>query len=277
MNFPKFSGKSYDFIIFQGSEQKTIIQGIIPTDGRFTLSIPKEYIPYIGMSRWLITGTKEGGGLDMYIPGHVFSVSCLSAEPNEKNIIYSNNTGNDQLNALKKVQDSILLRHQSMTMALRSYAKSSSYYKAFVREEQMQKKVFEVFQNGLKTKDNFVNNFFGIVNIENGITSILTENQKIKADEIVKYISQNLNWDTLYTSGYWANIIQTWIYIHCNVLKDAVRFEREFKIISDKIVLMDRYSDFFNKLNFYLKELNKSDYLEKINSVKRIDNCNNKQ
>lgn len=77
MNFPKFAGKSYDFIIFQGDRQEKVCQGIIPDNGQFTLSVPEAYGDYTGMSRWLITGTKEGGGLDMFVPGHNFSVSCM--------------------------------------------------------------------------------------------------------------------------------------------------------------------------------------------------------
>ena len=55
MYFPHFGGKTYDFMIFQGDKHQTLVQGTIPEDGKFTLSIPKEYAPYTGMSRWLHT------------------------------------------------------------------------------------------------------------------------------------------------------------------------------------------------------------------------------
>ncbi len=89
MEFPAFAGKTYDFVIFQGSKTITALQDTIPADGKFTLQIPKQYAPYTGMSRWLITGTAEGGGLDMAIPGYDFSVSCLSATPDNENISYT--------------------------------------------------------------------------------------------------------------------------------------------------------------------------------------------
>jgi hypothetical protein len=38
------------------------------------------------MSRWLITGTAQGGGLDMAKPGQNFSVVCLSDTPDTANI-----------------------------------------------------------------------------------------------------------------------------------------------------------------------------------------------
>ena len=122
MYFPHFAGKTYDFIIFQGGQQRIVYQGTIPEDGKFTLSIPEENKPYKGMSRWLITGTKEGGGLDMFIPGRDFSVSCNEATPNNSNIIYANNDYNKELNNLHKKQESILSRYEVMNQALRVFS-----------------------------------------------------------------------------------------------------------------------------------------------------------
>jgi hypothetical protein len=45
MDFPAFAGKTYDFIIFQGSKNEKIIQDTIPANGKFTLTIPKKYAP----------------------------------------------------------------------------------------------------------------------------------------------------------------------------------------------------------------------------------------
>ena len=78
MEFPAFAGKTYDFVIFQGSKVETVMQDTIPKNGKFKLTIPKKYAPYTGMCRWLITGTAEGGGIDMAIPGYDFSIACLT-------------------------------------------------------------------------------------------------------------------------------------------------------------------------------------------------------
>ena len=63
MEFPAFAGKTYDFIIFQGSQTLTEVQDTIPANGKFSIQVPQDYAPYTGMSRWLITGTTTGGGL----------------------------------------------------------------------------------------------------------------------------------------------------------------------------------------------------------------------
>lgn len=56
--FPKFAGKTYEFIIFQGSEMVKVKENdTIPHDGVVKLVIPPKYAPYTGMCRWLNTAT----------------------------------------------------------------------------------------------------------------------------------------------------------------------------------------------------------------------------
>ncbi|MEH7888481.1 alkyl hydroperoxide reductase [Elizabethkingia meningoseptica] len=262
MYFPQFAGKSYDLIIFQGSEQKTLIQGVIPSDGKFELSIPKQDIPYTGMSRWLITGTKEGGGLDMFIPGHDFSVSCTEAMPNEKNIVYTNNTGNGELNRLYRYQEGILSRHRAMLLATQSYESFSPHYTLFESELKKQKNDYNIFQKKIRNTPDYISNFLSIVNITQGLGAILTDNEVERGRDIARYISGDLNWNTLYTSGHWSSVIESWVSIHSNVLKDPSGFLKEFKSISARIPSKKLYKDFCAAVSYYLKQYERNDYLE---------------
>ncbi|MDV3854127.1 alkyl hydroperoxide reductase [Elizabethkingia anophelis] len=264
MNFPKFAGKSYDFIIFQGTKQKTLIQGVIRDDGKFILNIPKEFAPYEGMSRWLITGTKEGGGLDMYIPGHDFSVSCLDSEPNDKNIVYVNNSGNTELNSIYKQQGEILSRYQAMLLATKSYDVSSSYYSLFKSELDKQKQEYMVFQEALKNRENYISRLLLILNITRGMGGVLTDSEYQNGKDISGYISRNLDWNSLYTSGHWSEVIEGFVNIHALVLKDSLGVSEDFKMISDRISSPEIYTDFCERLTYYLKQLGKDEYIAKI-------------
>ncbi|MEN5132554.1 alkyl hydroperoxide reductase [Elizabethkingia anophelis] len=266
MYFPHFAGKSYDFVIFQGDQQETIYQGVIPADGKFTLSVPDTYNNYKGMSRWLITGTSEGGGLDMFIPGHDFSVSCIEEQPNENNIIYTNNTGNKELNDLYKRQEGILLRHGVMLEATRIFSKADKNYPVFQKELQNQVLAYNSFQKGLKKEPNYISQFIQIVNITRGIGTKLFSVEKDKALNISDYITNDLDWNALYTSGHWTSIIDAWVNINTLVLKDPDFFAIGFKKIGNKIESPNMYSDFVGRTAYYLKQ-NKN---ENINFIKII-------
>ncbi|AQW92911.1 MULTISPECIES: alkyl hydroperoxide reductase [Elizabethkingia] len=262
MYFPKFSGKSYDFVIFQGGRQVTAIQGVVPATGSFTLKVPKEYAPYTGMSRWLITGTQEGGGLDMFIPGRNYAVSCLEALPNEKNIIYRNNNANQELNDLYKTQEKILYRYNVMQQALKAYNHEDKNYSVFQEEYIDQKRAYEDYQQNLQKKGDYISQFIQIVNITQGIGIKLYDNEKDKANAIGDYIVDELDWPTLYTSGHWNGVLGSWVSIHTRVLQDKSAFAKDFTKIGSKITNKDQYQDFVNTIVRPLREEVNKDYLE---------------
>ncbi|OPC26468.1 alkyl hydroperoxide reductase [Elizabethkingia bruuniana] len=264
MFFPEFRGKSYDFVLFQGSEQKTVFQGVIPDNGKFTLSVPKESAPYKGMGRWLITGTKEGGGLDMYIPGHDFLVSCESKQPNEKNIHYKNNLGNTELNELSGMQEKILNRYEVMLRAKNVFTPKDYHYSVFLSEYEKQMKDYEVFQRLLDKRSDYISEFLRIVNITKGTGTKLYTKEAEKAENIAIYIAKDLNWESLYTSGHWWSVISAWVSIHTAVLKDQNRFVKDFEIISLKLKRDNLYIDYISKVAFFLREKNNEKYLKAI-------------
>ncbi|MDV2446568.1 alkyl hydroperoxide reductase [Elizabethkingia anophelis] len=261
MNFPYFAGKNYDFIIFQGDTQKTVYKGIIPKDGKFTLSIPKEYAPYNGMSRWLITGTAEGGGLDMYIPGKDFSVSCTEAQPNEENIIYTNNTSNTELNKIHREQASILVRYEAMKQSIRVFTPTETNYPVFQQEYQNQIKAYNNLHQGLKAKPDYINRFLQIVNITKGISNQLAENEQDEAQNTYQYITNELDWPTLYTSGHWSTVINTWLSIHTQVIKKPEQFAADFQKISNKITSPVIYTNLAKTMAHSLSQQGQDEYI----------------
>ena len=163
MEFPSFAGKAYDFIIFQGSKQETVVQDTIPANGKFVLKIPALYAPYTGMSRWLITGTAEGGGLDMAIPGYDFSVSCSSKTPDNDNICYTGFDSVNELNRLNAKQQLIIDKFEALSNVTKLYDKQYLIYKEIEKEKELQIQAYDAFQKELKQNvdlymDNLSNN-----------------------------------------------------------------------------------------------------------------------
>lgn len=266
MNFPHFSGKSYDFVLFFGSETK-VLQGTIPDDGKFTLTVPAEYYPYTGMCRWLITGTLEGGGLDMIIPGKDFSVSCLSKQPNNDNILYEGNTQPDKLNMLYSRQQEIFARHDAMLQAIRAYPKTDKNYHLFEQEYHYQLKTFDSFQSDLNKEASYASEFLKITNITLGIGTRIEDSEEKKADNIRDYIVREMNWEILYNSGHWYSVINSWADIHTRVIKDKSKFAGDFISISQKISKEAIYADFAKRVAAILSEQGKDDWIDIIAPV----------
>ena len=264
MNFPKFSGKRYEFIIFQGQNEEVVHKGMIPNDGKFTLMIPEKYNNYIGMSRWLITGTEEGGGLDMFIPGHDFSVNCFMELPNEDNIIFDNNSENNEFNKVFKIQESILSRYRSMNMVTQFYDKSYKYYTLFKSEENKQKSHYLNFLKKINKNKSYLSHFLHVVNITNGREGILENTEAEMNKYIIQYISNELDWDILYTTGHWSYIIEYWLDNYINVFKNSEEFLKDFESVTSNIRSNKVYNDFLTTVYYYLNQFGKKEYLDLI-------------
>jgi thiol-disulfide isomerase/thioredoxin len=264
INFPAFAGKTYDFIIFQGSQQETVQQDTIPANGKFTLTIPAKFAPYTGMSRWLITGTAQGGGLDMAIPGHNFSVTCLSDAPDTNNIFYTGFNAVNELNSLNTQQQQIIEKFAIVSKASVLYAKNKKLHKIFNKEKIKQKQAFETFNKQLKNNPSFNARFLPIVNLTKGIPPHLTTNEDEKAGIYNQFITQELNFNDLYVSGHWTAIIRDWVGYQSNTVQDKAQFAKDFKLISNRITNPTQYTDFVGKLTYYLTTYAKDNYVAAI-------------
>lgn len=264
MEFPAFAGKTYDFVIFQGSRQETVQQDTIPANGKFTLKIPKQYAPYTGMCRWLITGTAEGGGLDMAIPGYDFSVSCMSKTPDNGNINYKGFDAVNELNRLNAKQQVIIDKFEAMSKATQLYDTKHVLFTSFQKEKELQVKAYDAFQQELKQNPNYNARFLPIVNLTKGIPHRLTDDYQQKAFLLNEFITQKVSFEDLYVSGHWQGIIQSWVALQANVINDKAKFAQDFTQISNRIKKPVHYTDFVGKMTYYLTQYGKDAYIEAI-------------
>ncbi len=254
MYFPHFAGKAYDFIVFQGDKQIKVMQGNIPADGKFILTVPDSYTPYTGMSRWLITGTMEGGGIDMVVPGTDFSVSCKESKPDNSNIIYEKNQQIKELEDLYMQQRNIISKYAAMEQATMAYSTHDKNYPLFQQEYKNQITAYGNFYKKLHDNQNYVKKLLPIVNITRGLGSELTEDEEQRARDIASYIANDLDWEVLYTSGHWTTVISAWVDIHTKVLKDNFAFVNDFAKLTAKIENRILYSDFAGRTAYYLTQ-----------------------
>lgn len=262
IEFPKFAGKTFDFIIFQGDKQVKLYENqTIPPNGLVQIIIPPKYAPYTGMCRWLITNTAEGGGLDMAIPGHGFKVSCFSDQPNENNIHYVGYDAVNELNRLNKEQQLIIDKFETMSKATMLYDKTHPSYATFTKEKKEQELAFEKFQQDLKLNTNYNARFLPIVNLTIGIAPKLTDNNELSAQYVNDFIVNELNYEDLYTSGHWAAIINSWVQIQTMVVKNDAKLIADVSTILNRIKSNALYTEFVINLTKELSRAGKDDAL----------------
>ncbi|TXB62725.1 peroxiredoxin family protein [Phaeodactylibacter luteus] len=264
MEFPAFAGKTYDFVIFQGSKAEKVMQDTIPQNGKFTLTIPEKYAPYTGMCRWLLTNSETGGGIDMAIPGHDFAISCLSDKPDNTNIVYTGFDAVNELNRLNGEQQKIIDRYETMSRAARLYDTTHPLYATFQKEKAVQAQAYERFHEGLKQNSNYNARFLPIVNLMQGYAHRLSDDEYEKGQLFNEYFTRHMSIQDLYVSGHWEGIIQSWVQYQAHVVNDKDKFAQDFKALHDKMTNPAQYTDFVGKMTFYLTQYGKDDYVQAI-------------
>jgi hypothetical protein len=200
----------------------------------------------------------------MAIPGHDFSISCLSDNPNNTNIIYTGFDAVNELNRLHGLQQTIIDRFETMSKAARLYDKTHPLCATFQKEKMAQAKAYEDFQAALKKNNNYNARFLPIVNLMQGYAHRLSDDEYEKGLIFNAFFTQKMNIQDLYVSGHWEGIIQSWVGYQANVVNDKNKFEQDFKVLNDKIANPVQYTDFVSKVTFYLTQYGKDNYIEAI-------------
>jgi thiol-disulfide isomerase/thioredoxin len=151
-----------------------------------------------------------------------------------------------------------------MMKASQAFSKTDKNYSIYQEQYQKQLEEYKTFQNKMASKQGYAEQFLHIVNITQGVgTEILTAEDK-KARNIAQYITNDLDWQALYTSGHWTSVISTWVDMYSQILKDPYLFVNDFSTISQKIKDDKKYTDFVGRVAYFLTQQGKDSYINAI-------------
>jgi hypothetical protein len=231
LEFPYLKGKTYEFHVFQGEKRILLKEDTIPSNGKVKLVIPNQYKGYKGMATWYLTNSKTGGGLDLIINNENFSVSCLDSIPSATSIVYKNTQEQEFFNSNNKEQDALFQKHDAMLTAMRAYPKESVLYTTFETEYATIVKNYTAFSKKLSESSFYAAKFLQIVNLTRGIGTIITVDEHEKANNINRFIVNELDFTLLYTSNHWGGVISGWVQMQTAVIKDDKRLVQDLSLI----------------------------------------------
>ncbi len=238
LHFPHFAGHQYDWKIFQGEKEVSVQSGKISKDGAVTCTMPDLYRDYRGMTRWLL---KSGGGLDMIYTGRGFSVECLSDKPGPENIIYTGNPENDFLTGRHRRQQTILDKLGAVNHLLQVYPAKEALHQTALKEQESLRLQFEQTQADRSKSPLYAARFAEIVDLTRGIADKVYENRSDHIRYFNDYVTQTLNFDDLYTSGHWAQVLHNWLMMNIRSQDGDTAFQKRLdsalaRMTQDKIL-----------------------------------------
>lgn len=259
--FPHFAEMEYVFCLIQGEKEDTISQGKMSKEGRLTIQIPDKYKGYKGMGKWSL---KNGGGLGIIINNENFTIECLESQPKYGNIKYINSTENQFLSESFHQQREILSKYEAVTNALMTYSDKDSFYNELKTEQQKRINEFSQLQKSITSEDLYASQFKKISDFSTGIGNNLTDDPKKKQEAFNRFMSSEMDWNDLYTSGHWNGIISQWIQMNLEIIKDDSKFLNDIQFIIIKLKPdSNLYQSFTNILINKLTKAGREDLLER--------------
>lgn len=264
LEFPYFAGQTYEFILFQGEKRITVKEDTIPKGGKVQLKIPKEYKGYKGMAQWYLTNSKTGGGLDLIIASENFSVACLDSVPTNESIVYKGSSENVFSKTNYMQQQALFAKHDAMLAAVRAYPKTEPLYDTFDTEYNRIKNEYVVYSKDLAKTPLYAARFRQIVNLTMGIGTIVTLDEKKKANNINDFIVNELDYASLYTSNNWGGVINNWVQLQTMVIKDDTILAQNTKTILKRLPTDKIYTDYVVNLTKELTKAGKDNVLAEL-------------
>ena len=258
LHFPHFAGNHWDLILLRGQQQDTVLSGLIPPDGRVQLRLPEKYRQYSGMGRWML---REGGGIDMVLNGEQFSVECLSATPDDSNIIYKGSPENDFLRNNHQEQERLLMQYEAIQMLERAYAPGNPLYAAAQDEKVQLEKAWAAFRARLAASPLYAARFREIVDLTRGIGGKLQMSEPERASEVDDFMRRRMSWAALYTSNHWSGVIYNWVQMHLLSIRADAVFLSSARNILARMPNEEVYTSFCEYMARYLVKEGKDSLL----------------
>lgn len=229
----------------QGSEVDTLETGKLPQDGRLSIRIPENYKGYKGMVSWML---ESGGGLAMVINGEDFSVECLESLPDKTNIRFYESEENFFLRENYYTQQKIFEKHDAILKALDAYTEKDSLYPLFQSEMNNINFEYAVFRQELKNKNLYAARFREISDAVIGIGEVVYKAPEEQSESLIDFITNQMNWEDLYTSGHWKDLISMWVEMHLKTFETDNELLQNTRTVLNKISREDIYTDFTETL-----------------------------
>ncbi|MDL2222938.1 redoxin domain-containing protein [Bacteroidales bacterium OttesenSCG-928-M11] len=274
LNFPHFKEKEYSLFIHQGTRTDTIARGYIDKNGYIEVNIPDSYKGYTGIVSWRI---QQGGGLDFILTKTDLDIVCTEAIPNGENIQYKGNQENKFLLQYYNKQENLFRKANTIYLTLDAYQNEpESKLKVELKQEYNQlKKQFEelytktIKENSYSARYSRIRDFYNRIPLYQ-MPEVDSNNEARVLDEARRFISEEIDMEVLFTSGFWSSVISYTFEIYPNEKDFGDIMVRLLKRTSDPIVFNQLAEDLVTIVEQFAWEEAEEIIVEYLKESKRI-------
>lgn len=209
IQLPYYAGRDYYFCLLKGTKQDTIAIGELDAGGRVSIALPEKYR---GIGRLSI---KEYGKIWNIIISGEEQVFMGELDAREAETTFEGSPENNFLLDALFRQDKIINEYIEVTNQLQNQSLSLVLASPEQRMQEIENK-YKSFRKEISANPLYAARIMEILNCLSGAGGAFSVSQDRVLEEQREFVVQNLDFNDLYTSGFWQLIFEMWIQISVN-------------------------------------------------------------
>jgi peroxiredoxin len=234
VSLPHYAGKQYIFSLCEGTRQDTILKGTLNGQGKATLVIPDARRQYRGMGYFRLPES-GGGGLDLIVAGGESAlVTCSEQQLTIDNVRILLSPENAFLVSQFKRGNRLMQQTRLLDAVLQTYDVRTTFGREAQKEQRRLLAEQLSYDSLLNRSKLYAPRFLKLSryldDVANAYLKKPEELQKIRS-----YGVEKLDMEALYSSGLWYPVIDYWVAMYRDFIKEDTALQADVASILKRI------------------------------------------
>ena len=233
VNLPSCLGLPYVFCLAQGAKQDTILTGKIAEQGKTIILLPEEYASYRGVGSLSIQNCKS---LNMILNGEPKIVINEKRALDDFEVTFTQSKENGFMDEMIARQQQLIEKYRLVESGLNFWQMKDLFYVSLAQERKELERQYIAHQMGINQSPLYAARLIEILSCLTGTGTVFNQSQEAVRFAQQKFIAEKLDFDDLYTSGFWQLTMDFW---------GELNMENDSLLLSDSRKMLDRVSDIY--------------------------------
>jgi len=233
VNFSSCFGQPYVFSLAQGVRQDTILTGKIVEQGKIIIVLPEKHAAYQGVGSLSIQNCKS---LNIVLNGESKIVINEKRVFDDFKVIFDQSEENSFMEEMLAYRQQLIEKYRLVEVGLNLWQMKDMFYLSLRQEQRDLERQYSTHQLEINQSSLYAARLIEILSCLTGTGNSLNQSQESVRLAQRKFITEKLDFDDLYTSGFWQLMMDFWY---------ELNIENETQLILDSRKMLDRVSDIY--------------------------------
>ena len=233
VNLPSCLGRPYVFCLAKGAKQDTILTGKMEEQGKTIIILPEEYASYKGVGSLSVQNCKS---LNMVLNGESKIVINEKRGFDDFEVTFEESRENSFMDKMIARQQQLIEKYRLVESGLKLWQMKDLFYVSLNQEKRDLERQYIAHQMEINQSSLYAARLIEILSSLTGTGNSLNQSQEAVRFVQQKFIAEKLDFDDLYTSGFWQLTMDFW---------HELNMEDDSLLLSDSRKMLDRVNDIY--------------------------------